>query len=81
MFETHNLPNAAKLIDSLRYLGYNNYSAVTDIVDNAIDADAKNIYITVSFANEGRVVIADDGTGMDQHTLDEALKRYRFATR
>jgi hypothetical protein len=74
MTETKNYPNAAKLMDSLRFLGYNNYSAICDIIDNALDADAQNVHITVSFAGDGQIVIADDGSGMDEHILDEALK-------
>ena len=75
MYTTKNEPNAAKLMDSLRYLGYDNYSALCDLVDNAFDAEAKNVYISISQKDGDAVIsIADDGIGMDQHTLDEALK-------
>lgn len=74
MFDKQNTPNAAKLMDSLRFLGYDNYSAICDIVDNAIDADAKNIHIDISFAGEGRIIIADDGTAMNEAILDQALR-------
>lgn len=74
MFDKQNTPNAAKLMDSLRFLGYNNYSAICDIVDNAIDADAKTIYLDVTFADDGRITIADDGIGMNEAILDQALK-------
>jgi len=75
MYTTKNEPNAAKLMDSLRYLGYDNYSAICDVVDNAFDAEAKNVYISIT-QKDGDVIIsiADDGIGMDQHILDEALK-------
>jgi len=33
-------PNAGKLIESLRHVGYDNYHAIPDIVDNSIDASA-----------------------------------------
>ena len=36
-YDRPNDPNAARLIESLRYLGYGNYEAVADLVDNAID--------------------------------------------
>ena len=70
-----NLPNPAKLLDSLRSTGYDNYNAITDIVDNSIDADATQIIIDIhSEKNDFKIVIADNGKGMDSHVLDEALK-------
>ena len=75
MFTTKNEPNAAKLMDSLRYLGYDNYSAICDLVNNALDAEAKTIHINISqIAGDPVIVIADDGYGMDEKVLDEALK-------
>jgi DNA mismatch repair ATPase MutL len=75
MFTTKNEPNAAKLMDSLRYLGYDNYSAICDLVDNALDAEAKVIHINISqVGGEPVISIADDGCGMDERILDEALK-------
>jgi hypothetical protein len=75
MFTTKNEPNAAKLMDSLRYLGYDNYSAICDLVDNALDAEAKIIHINISQVGGDPVIsIADDGYGMDERVLDEALK-------
>ena len=38
-FAHDSAPNAAKLIESLRHLGYDNYHAIADIVDNSIDAE------------------------------------------
>lgn len=70
-----NLPNPAKLLDSLRSTGYDNYHAIMDIVDNCIDADAQNIWINISGKNKDLIItIADDGRGMDFDNLDEALK-------
>ena len=82
MFTTTNYPNAAKLMDSLRYLGYNNYSAICDLIDNSFDAEAKNVYVKIT-QQAGDVVIqvADDGLGMDEHILDEALKLGSIADR
>ena len=68
-------PPAGALIQSLRNIGYNFNSAVADIVDNSIDAKAKNIQIKIdagdlsSFA----VSIADDGFGMTFDELKEAM--------
>jgi len=74
-FTTGNTPNAAKLMDSLRFLGYNNYSAICDIVDNSFDAEAKNVKIFINQVGGDAVIsIIDDGIGMDEPTLDQALK-------
>jgi histidine kinase/DNA gyrase B/HSP90-like ATPase len=74
-FDRPNLPNAAILMNSLRHLGYSNHSAVADLIDNAIDADAQSIAIEV-VREKGDFVISvlDDGIGMDDVTLDEAMK-------
>ncbi len=70
-----NLPNAAKLISSLRNTGYNSYSAIEDIIDNSIDAGAKIIHIDVkSHKNDLNMYIADNGGGMSEDVLDDALK-------
>lgn len=74
-FDKPNLPNAAILMNSLRHLGYSNHSAVADIVDNSLDADAQTIAIEVT-RDKGDFVISvlDDGHAMDRTTLDEAMK-------
>lgn len=71
-----NSPNASKLLDSLRYLGYDNLYAISDIVDNAIDADAQNISVTIERAPKADFVIqiADDGRGMTEEMLDQASR-------
>jgi hypothetical protein len=74
-FDKPNEPNAGKLIESLRHLGYDNYVAVADIVDNSVDAEASIIKIRVNTTKgEFRISIADNGNGMDRDTLDEALR-------
>ena len=40
-------PNAAKLIESLRYLTYTNETAIADIVDNSFDAEANNVIVSI----------------------------------
>lgn len=71
-----NSPNAGKLLDSLRYLGYDNLYAISDIVDNSIDADAENIRVNITRAPKADFIIqiADDGAGMDEETLDQASR-------
>ena len=68
-------PNAGKLIESLRHVGYDNYHAIPDIVDNSIDASAKNIKVVVrTTGGEPEIIIADDGVGMDAEILDQAIR-------
>jgi hypothetical protein len=70
-----NLPNPAKLMESLRHAGYDNYHAITDIIDNCIDAEANNIWVEIHHEKDDFIIkIIDDGCGMDEKTLDEALK-------
>ena len=71
-----NSPNARKLLDSMRYLGYDNLYAVSDIVDNALDANAQNIWVSIERAAKADFVIrmADDGDGMTEDVLDQASR-------
>lgn len=74
-YDRPNDPNAGRLIESLRHLGYGNYEALADIVDNSIDAEARNINIRI-FQREGHheIWVGDDGNGMGRDTLDQAMK-------
>ena len=59
------LPSAGRLMHSLRDIGYELPSAIADLVDNSIDANARRIDIT--FHADGAdswVRVADDGIGM-----------------
>lgn len=70
-----NTPNAGKLISALRDTGYDNLSSISDILDNAVDAEAKNVWIDIDPLGDDFVVsISDDGYGMDYDTLDQAMK-------
>ena len=70
-----NPPNARRTIEALRELGYDSYASVLDLIDNSIDAQATQIEITVSeLKGDIIIVIEDDGSGMDEETLDEALR-------
>ena len=74
-FNRSNDPNAGRLVESLRHLGYGNYEALADIIDNSIDADAQIIRIRIqSKNNQPEITIADDGRGMSESILDEALR-------
>lgn len=74
-YDRPNDPNAGRLVESLRHLGYGNYEAVADIVDNSIDADSDLISIRIqSKNNQIQISVADNGRGMTQAILDQALR-------
>ncbi len=69
------IPSARRLMESLRDIGYDLPAAVADLVDNAIDADAENVRIDVGHDLEGGWIrIADDGRGMTERQLEEAMR-------
>jgi hypothetical protein len=72
-------PSARRLTGSLRDIGYDFVSALADLVDNSISAGAQTVDIEIRH-NEGDsyVLIADDGVGMADRILTEAL---RFGSR
>jgi Histidine kinase-, DNA gyrase B-, and HSP90-like ATPase len=75
VFDKSNEPNPARLIESLRHIGYSNYEAIADIVDNSYDADASKVSIEVAKSGDDfEIMISDDGSGMDKETLDQALR-------
>ncbi|MEH6952649.1 ATP-binding protein [Nitrobacter sp. NHB1] len=68
-------PSAAALIESLRGLGYSPETAIADLIDNSIAANAATIALELHW-NDGspQAALLDDGNGMDRHTLAEALR-------
>ncbi len=70
-----NPPHPHRTTAALRELGYDSYSALADLVDNSVDAGAQTITITIA-ERQGDIVIdvTDDGCGMDEEVLDEALR-------
>lgn len=68
-------PSAGRLTHSLRDIGYSFESAVADLVDNSIAAGASKVAIEIQFSGlDSRVLIADDGQGMDAEGITEALR-------
>jgi len=68
-------PSASRLLSSLRDVGYDFTTAVADIVDNSIAANASRIDIRIDDRGaEPSVLIADNGCGMTRATLVEALR-------
>jgi len=69
------LPNAARTFEALRELGYSSVRAIGDLVDNAINAKATSVLITVRAIGKSHIIdICDNGTGMDRERLIEALR-------
>ncbi len=72
------IPSARRLIKSLRDEGYDFLTAAADIIDNSLQAGAKNINIRMEFnGDHSWFQIADDGKGMTDVELTEAM---RFGT-
>jgi len=70
-----NPPNPRRTIEALREMGYDSYASILDLVDNSIDAQATEVRITISESkNDIVITILDNGIGMDEHTLSEALR-------
>lgn len=67
------LPNVS-FLTTLRNSGYNNYTAIADIVDNSLDndVDSKNVWVIIKPSKFIKII--DDGCGMDIKILNEALK-------
>jgi hypothetical protein len=69
------IPSARRLIKSLRNMGYDFSSAVADLIDNSISANATEINISVEFdGDHSKVRIADNGSGMSENQLKEAMR-------
>src|SRR5690348_15752724 len=69
------IPSAARLMTSLRDIGYDLPSAVADLIDNCIDAGATTADVQV--CREGGwsfIRISDNGHGMTERVLDEAMR-------
>ena len=68
-------PKAAMLIESMRDIGYTLETAIADIVDNSITAGAGTIDLFAdTTASDVKIAILDDGGGMDESTLFEAMR-------
>lgn len=72
-----------RFLESNREVGYDNYQAINDIVDNSVDAimeceDNSNPFIKIltkfSDKGKGRIIIVDNGVGMVKERLIEAMR-------
>ncbi len=63
------------LMESMRSVGYDLNTAVADIIDNSIAADAHNIDIYYhDYGEEPFIAIIDDGSGMNRETAIRAMQ-------
>lgn len=68
-------PNADAMIQSMRSFGYDLSMAIADIIDNSITAKAKNIWVIPNWGGaDSYISTLDDGCGMDEPTLVEAMR-------
>ncbi|MEQ8292225.1 MAG: ATP-binding protein [Roseovarius sp.] len=68
-------PHAASLIEGMRDFGYTLETATADIIDNSITAGALKVEILAETASEEPwIAIIDDGIGMDETELIEAMR-------
>lgn len=69
-------PHAGKVTDALSRIGYKIEEAIADLLDNCIDAYASKVL--VRFVHDGaeirRIVVADNGRGMNRAQLLSAMQ-------
>lgn len=70
------IPDPGRTMEGLRDTGYDFETAVADLVDNSIAANANkvDIRINMDFRGKVRVSIADNGEGMDRQGLIQAMQ-------
>ena len=70
------IPDPQRMIEGLRDTGYEFDTAIADIVDNSIAANATAVDIKVDADVRGNihVSIADNGEGMDEGGLENAMR-------
>ena len=67
-------PDAATLMWSTRAIGYTTPSAIADLIDNSISANASVIRMEFVSGEDGYVSILDNGNGMSPDVLQAAMK-------
>jgi hypothetical protein len=56
-------------------VGYDTPTAIADLIDNSIAASAENVWLTFNwFGQQSTVTVLDDGRGMNEEELDQAMK-------
>ena len=69
-------PDPERVMEGLRDTGYNFNTAIADIIDNSIAAEATKIDLSIDLNPKGEltVYIADNGTGMNEAELRNAMR-------
>ena len=69
-------PNPERMIEGLRDTGYEFNTAVADIVDNSIAANASKVHLWLAadMRKKIRLLIVDNGDGMDRNGLINAMQ-------
>ncbi|WP_407520968.1 ATP-binding protein [Lacibacter sp. MH-610] len=69
------IPEASSMIETFRAIGYNIETAIADIIDNSISANAKNIWVNFEWNGEDTwLSVKDDGNGMNNEELIQAMR-------
>lgn len=63
-----------QLMESMRAVGYTPQTSVADIIDNSIAAGAQKVWVDFTGEGSPHIRIADDGRGMDETSLIEAMR-------
>ena len=66
-------PHAKMLLVALRSVGYTNETAIADIMDNSVSGAATEVELYFDWDNR-RIIIADNGLGMNYHELMDAME-------
>lgn len=68
-------PRAASLSESMRDIGYSLETAIADIIDNSIAANATRVDIWIDFnTGQPRLGVTDNGCGLNRQELLEAMR-------
>lgn len=68
-------PRATSLSESMRDIGYSLETAIADIIDNSIAANATRIDIWIDFnTGQPRLGVTDNGSGLNRQELLEAMR-------
>ena len=67
-------PLASSLTESIRDIGYSLNTAVADIIDNSISANAKNVGVYSHEDEDIKFAIVDDGKGLKENDLINAMR-------
>jgi hypothetical protein len=73
------IPDPKNLIHALRDIGYSLETALADVIDNSITAEASEVNIYISFdVKDSNIAIVDNGKGMNINELTDAMNLGSF---